>query len=696
MTTKLPTLTEMRQALSHAVADGSSSPASPSGGDKGSKKSRGKGDFDESKVKRDGDGMFAKKSSSDEDKPSKEDWAKWDKDWRAGKASVERDVTNEAGNAINKIQAKLLSKYNVKDYTKLPKQAVTEGMHQIAASFNEAAKVAGTSPSGTQRLNYTYNEKSGALETNFVDYKSKPEIPGYAKIKTGIVMPPVAPLPESNDGPMFNPSADISGGKVKEAKHTASSPTLSEMRHALASDSSGAPSKGEKKGRGKGNFDETKVKRDGDGQFARKPADSFNPDKDWAANLEDSLDKVIDKVFTTDKSLKMMTEELSKQGITAKTMTLPKNKSKMIAAQDSYIRRAVSLVNDAIRKAPQASVSPSGTQRAEYYTTSNGPGTVAMGLRLVDTKTGKVVKTVMEPSSGKIKHSDVPPTLSEMEAVLFGSTEDVLRHYGIKGMRWGFRRTDAQLATAKIKNAAGEDVGELQPGSSSAAKAMKAMSVGSTMVVDGEDGAQVLTKQADGSFKKAPLSADAERFIKTLNKTPDEMSDAELKAATNRATQLQSYNKLFGADNKSELERRVEALTLQKKYRDLQKELNPPKKTAVQQLITGSAKGFETFKQVDKLLNGDLSGGISSKLGLKPPMSLVDKIKLDSQLTTLRTQNIRDHAAFNRTMATDGRMARGDLPSQATGYASAGKRRARTATEGKRQKNDGFTYRLPN
>jgi hypothetical protein len=50
----------------------------------------------------------------------------------------------------------------------------------------------------------------------------------------------------------------------------------------------------------------------------------------------------------------------------------------------------------------------------------------------------QVSKTV----NGKIKHSDVSTaTISE--------AEEVIAHYGIKGMKWGFRRTDAQLAKAR-------------------------------------------------------------------------------------------------------------------------------------------------------------------------------------------------------------------------------------------------------
>ena len=33
--------------------------------------------------------------------------------------------------------------------------------------------------------------------------------------------------------------------------------------------------------------------------------------------------------------------------------------------------------------------------------------------------------------------------------------EDILQHYGIKGMKWGVRRTDAEIAAAKTAEAAG-------------------------------------------------------------------------------------------------------------------------------------------------------------------------------------------------------------------------------------------------
>lgn len=289
-----------------------------------------------------------------------------------------------------------------------------------------------------------------------------------------------------------------------------------------------------------------------------------------------------------------------------------------------------------------------------------------------------------------------PPTMSEMMHIL-ENEDDVLEHFGIKGMKWGVRRSAKQLAEVQVKNDDGTVAGGVTPSSKTAAKVLSAMKPGETMVVDDQETGKpmVLTKQADGSLKKAPISADAQRFLDTLTKTPDEMSDAELKAATNRAQQLQSYNKLFGVENKSHLEMQVEALKLQKQYRDLQAELNPPKATAVKKLIKTASTGFDTYQKVDKLLKGDLSSALSSKMGLKPPMSAIDILKLDNELTSLRTTNIKNKAKFNETAALLGRQARGDLPSRATDYGSAGKRRARLDSEGKRQKVDGYKYVLP-
>jgi hypothetical protein len=303
----------------------------------------------------------------------------------------------------------------------------------------------------------------------------------------------------------------------------------------------------------------------------------------------------------------------------------------------------------------------------------------------------------MQHALGQVAPSEpAPPTYSEMTHIL-ETQDDVLEHYGIKGMKWGIRRSPKQLAAIQVKNDDGSEAGTINPSSKSAAKALRGMRAGETMVVDNaETGlATVLTKQADGTFKKAPISADAERFLKTLNKTPDEMSDAELKAANNRAKQLQSYNDLFGSGAKSDLEKQVEALALQKRYRDLQKELNPPKKTAVDHLVKASASGFATYKQVDSLLKGDLSNALSRKLGLKPPMSPLETLKFQNELAALRTVNIKNNAELNETKALYGRQARGDLPSSIKDYSGAGKRRARLPGEGKRQRIDGYDYRLP-
>jgi hypothetical protein len=190
--------------------------------------------------------------------------------------------------------------------------------------------------------------------------------------------------------------------------------------------------------------------------------------------------------------------------------------------------------------------------------------------------------------------------------------EDVLQHYGIKGMRWGFRRSRAQLA--KVRNEAGDTVGSVTTKSKAVAEKIRAMRTGDVAVLDTDDGPMVVVKMKDGNLKETRVSADAESFLRTMNKAPSEMSTREINEAVSRAQKVEAYNKLFNplADPNAELKARVEAMELQQRYSAAYAKANPSRSQRLGQFISNMAPAFSAFKTADKALNGALSSNMKS------------------------------------------------------------------------------------
>lgn len=197
--------------------------------------------------------------------------------------------------------------------------------------------------------------------------------------------------------------------------------------------------------------------------------------------------------------------------------------------------------------------------------------------------------------------------------------ENSLAHFGIKGMRWGIRRSDRELAKVHMKGDDDtESTASVHATTREAAKKIKNMPAGSALVVDAEDGTtpKVLIKQADGSFKETKLSVDAERLVKTNQKSPSEMSDREIKEAIQRADNIEKYNKIFNPvpNPNQELQDKVNALQLQKTYKQLQAEMNPKRESRVKSLVNTLEGSYNLFNKVDKTFNRQLSKKMNSTL----------------------------------------------------------------------------------
>ena len=227
--------------------------------------------------------------------------------------------------------------------------------------------------------------------------------------------------------------------------------------------------------------------------------------------------------------------------------------------------------------------------------------------------------TEMRHAVGEVDSEIIPPTFDEMAHanMLYQMDQDAyLEHYGVKGMKWGVRRSRELLARAAgrtkaaaigTKDEEGNVVGGIRAASRAGAQKLKDMRPGSTLILEDAEGAsKIMAKQKDGTFKEVYLSADAERVLRTTKKDQSELSDKEINDAINRAKKIEEYNKLFNPqpNPNADLEARVAAMRLEIALRDAQRQLNPPKKKMVNRFVDTVSGGFGAYQQANKATNG--------------------------------------------------------------------------------------------
>lgn len=214
-----------------------------------------------------------------------------------------------------------------------------------------------------------------------------------------------------------------------------------------------------------------------------------------------------------------------------------------------------------------------------------------------------------------------PPSLSEMKQFLEARDGDALQ-FGVKGMRWGFRRTDAQLGKGKnrVKDDDGNDVGGIATDSRSTNKQLSKMGSGEAVVLDAGDGSKpkIYTKQKDGSFKETTISADAASVMRTLNKDPSEMSTREINEAVNRMQKIEAYNKIFAPtpNPHAALQAKVDAMELEVRYKQALAKAHPPKPSPLSR-VKGLIDAVSPMYALYQKVNGDPKKGTISEQLMK-------------------------------------------------------------------------------
>lgn len=113
--------------------------------------------------------------------------------------------------------------------------------------------------------------------------------------------------------------------------------------------------------------------------------------------------------------------------------------------------------------------------------------------------------------------------------------DDELMHYGVKGMKWGVRRTQAQLGH-KTSSGTGKKKSSKSSGS-----------VTKTLKKTGKKVSNLYSKNKASRQAKKTAKVEAEKAKK--KKSISEMSDAELREKIARLELEQRYKQLYAAKN---------------------------------------------------------------------------------------------------------------------------------------------------
>jgi hypothetical protein len=185
--------------------------------------------------------------------------------------------------------------------------------------------------------------------------------------------------------------------------------------------------------------------------------------------------------------------------------------------------------------------------------------------------------------------------------------ENFLAHHGVKGMKWGVRRSD----TSSGGSSSGSSGGKSDEASKGAdVRTRVGMRLAKPGTVIGRPDGKVFIKKANGSWAQTKLSSEAENMIKTRQTKAHELSNKDLQDALARARLIEDYNKFFNDPNGREMKLTVDKLQTQKNYNQLRSELHPSTRKQAVKFIAGAGTAYVAFKKIDKASDGALSKGL--------------------------------------------------------------------------------------
>jgi hypothetical protein len=207
------------------------------------------------------------------------------------------------------------------------------------------------------------------------------------------------------------------------------------------------------------------------------------------------------------------------------------------------------------------------------------------------------------------------------------TTDDYLAHYGIKGMRWGVRRSASLLGRIGGKSDKTTEVKTNSDGSTSlSGKTAKRLSAGQTVEIAGK----IYMKRSDGKFDE--LSSEGAKFIKSKLKDPASMTDQELREHMARANLLKQYDDMFNSgDANTELRIDTEKFRLEADRDRAKKQRTQNRLALADSYLKTASAGFKAYRTLNDLTGGSLNKQISSQYKLsksksKPAQSPVNPL----------------------------------------------------------------------
>lgn len=200
--------------------------------------------------------------------------------------------------------------------------------------------------------------------------------------------------------------------------------------------------------------------------------------------------------------------------------------------------------------------------------------------------------------------------------------DEFFEHHGVKGMKWGVRRTDAQLGNPDgghngVKAKSGVEIiksklaGGSKDGEVTLSRKEKKAAVAAA--VEAKKNPKPEIKIEIDNPQDIKISQDAVDFVRTRLKDGHEMSNREINEAINRAQKVETYNKLFAPDPNAELKARLEALDTQVRINEATAKLTPERISAAKKLLGAAETGFKVYNQIDGVTGGALGKAINEK-----------------------------------------------------------------------------------